>query len=301
MQKSSSWKPAYFLALIHQAKNNKQTAAALLGQVKSPVDFAPFYIARAMLRPATDSTRVREDLEAAAALEPREWRYGHYLTRYHLQHRHFKEALKTITPYYHRLPEHYITGMLYARCLMRNNEYAAAEKVLGSIRILPFEGASEGRRLYEETKLMLAQQALLAKDYKKAAAKIDEARRWPRNLGVGQPYEEVIDSRLEDWMAALAAEGQGNSERYRHYLQQVTGAAHSKTSLNTLVQCLALQRQGKQAAAGALLKEWSGLQANKSVARDGEAFVNSHTATPGKAGYTFLLRAISAAEDTRLF
>lgn len=301
MQKSTDWKPAYFLALIHNAKNNKKEAATLLNQVQGRVNFAPFYIARAMLRPVADSTGTLQDLQAAAALEPAEWRYGHYLTRYYLQHKNFRMALKTITPYYRKAPGHYITGMLHTRCLLRNGQYMAAEKALQQIRILPFEGASDGRRLYEETKLMLAQQALQAKNYKLAAAKAAEARLWPRNLGVGKPYEEVTDSRLEDWMAALAAEGLGNRESYQQYLQQVKAAPHNKASLNTLVQCLALQRLGEQAAATTLLKEWGSLQVNARVAAEGEAFIRNHGVAPGTVGYTFLFRAISALEDARLF
>jgi tetratricopeptide (TPR) repeat protein len=38
------------------------------------------------------------------------------------------------------------------------------------------------------------------KNYKAAGKFIAESRLWPENLGVGKPYSEDIDMRLEDWM-----------------------------------------------------------------------------------------------------
>ena len=32
---------------------------------------------------------------------------------------------------------------------------------------------------------------------------ISEAKQWPENLGVGKPYDEDIDDRLENWMNYL--------------------------------------------------------------------------------------------------
>ncbi|WP_400261556.1 hypothetical protein ACFX5U_17140 [Sphingobacterium sp. SG20118] len=64
------------------------------------------------------------------------------------------------------------------------SEYSQADKALESIEILPFEGATEGHRYYVQTKLMLAYQHILKKEYKIAGTKIAESRTWPSNLGV---------------------------------------------------------------------------------------------------------------------
>ena len=57
--------------------------------------------------------------------------------------------------------------------------------------------------MYREAKLMQAAQLMQKKNYKAALKFIGEAGLWPENLGVGQPYIEDIDMRLENWMNYL--------------------------------------------------------------------------------------------------
>ena len=37
-------------------------------------------------------------------------------------------------------------------------------------------------------------------------AKVQQARMWPENLGVGRPYDDLVDERTEDWLSAVPAE-----------------------------------------------------------------------------------------------
>src|ERR1700741_3147461 len=99
--------------------------------------------------------------------------------------------------------------MLYTRCLMLNNRYAAAEKILDQLKVLPYEGARDGHKLYEQTKLMLALQLIRQGNLKEASKKVEEARLWPENLGVGAPYPEDIDNRLENDIANLIKSSNG--------------------------------------------------------------------------------------------
>ena len=46
--------------------------------------------------------------------------------------------------------------MLYAKTLLLNRRYSDCSRLLDGIDILPFEGATEGRELYHEAKLMQA-------------------------------------------------------------------------------------------------------------------------------------------------
>ena len=82
--------------------------------------------------------------------------------------------------------------MLYAKTILLNKKYAAADAFLSKLKILPFEGATMGRQLYHEAKLMQAVMEMKNKQYKKALKFIAEAKLWPQNLGVGKPYQEDI-------------------------------------------------------------------------------------------------------------
>jgi len=75
--------------------------------------------------------------------------------------------------------------------------------LLIKINIIPFEGATDGRELYREAKLMQAVEQINQQKYTKALALISDAKKWPENLGVGKPYDEDIDTRLEDWLQYL--------------------------------------------------------------------------------------------------
>jgi hypothetical protein len=43
---------------------------------------------------------------------------------------------------------------------------------------------------------MLALQLLQKRDYKAALLKVGESRRWPEHLGVGKPYQDMINDDL---------------------------------------------------------------------------------------------------------
>jgi len=109
--------------------------------------------------------------------------------------------------------------MLYVHCLMLNDQYLSAENILNNIHILPYEGATSGRKLYEQTKLMLALEALKKHKYKTTLQKVREAGEWPRNLGVGKPYTNMIDSRLEDSLRRLIHEVMKNKKQPINYDQ----------------------------------------------------------------------------------
>ena len=102
-------------------------------------------------------------------------------------------------------------GMVYAKTLLLNKRYKESDALLTRLNIIPFEGATDGRELYREAKLMQAIQEMQKKNYKKALQFISASKLWPLNLGVGKPYDEDIDMRLEDWMSYLIYEKTGKS------------------------------------------------------------------------------------------
>lgn len=213
ISKTNDWKPRYYLALIHLFRNNQSKARRLLNEVTEKVDFAPFYITRALLYDSSEANKKLSDLSTALNLDKDEWRFNKYLVDFLLKQKEYSRALQTVEPYFKIHPNNYIIGMLYVRCLMLNDQYEAAEKILGKVHILPYEGALDGRKLYRETKLMLALNALKKNQFRTALQKVKEAGDWPRNLGVGKPYQQNTDTILEDSLNICIHEAINNKVR----------------------------------------------------------------------------------------
>jgi lipopolysaccharide biosynthesis regulator YciM len=197
-QQNSNWKPVYYLALLYKDRNRIEESKKLFIGCGNEPDFAPFYAARATMQMGASDLA---DLKKAVDLDKDGWRYPKLLTEYYINHNQYPIALATVEPFYHAHPENYIIGMLYAKSLLLNKQYKSCSQLLSKINILPFEGATIGRELYHEAELMQAIEKMQAKKYANALIFINDAKKWPLNLGVGKPYPENLDERLEDWMS----------------------------------------------------------------------------------------------------
>lgn len=201
----NDWLLKYQLALIYKDRNRNEESKQLLLSCGNEPDYAPFYATRFAIFKDTDTAQSLKDIKKALQLDPAQWRYHKLLAEYYIEHRQPAAALSVAAPFYQAHQEQYIMGMLYAKALMLNKKYKEADALLAKLNIIPFEGATEGKALYREAKLMLALQEMRKKNYRKAQGYIDQSRRWPQNLGVGKPYDNEIDSRLEDWMEYLCS------------------------------------------------------------------------------------------------
>lgn len=203
MQQTDNWKPRYYLALIEKTHQHKNKALNILNAIHTKVPFAPFYVIRAQLRNTSDTDNILKDYQTAVSIDGKDWRYGKYLTDYFLSFHQDKKALTNIETYYKNNPENYITGLLYVHCLMLNNRYSTAEKVLRSLHILPYEGATRGHQYFKQIKLMLALQLLQRHQYEAALQKVADSRKWPEHLGVGKPYPDGINDSLQNEIEQL--------------------------------------------------------------------------------------------------
>lgn len=197
-QQTNDWKPKYYMGLLENYFGRKMKALQLLEKAAPESHFAPLFVTLARLRNPSDTVNILQDYTAAASLNKNDWRYGKYLTEFFLTQKGYPEALKSMEPYFKKDPQNYIVGMLYARCLILNNQYPGAGKVLDNIHILPFEGATSGHQLYKQTKLMLALQLLQQRKYRAALKKVSESREWPERLGEGKPYPYMMNDTLQN-------------------------------------------------------------------------------------------------------
>jgi tetratricopeptide (TPR) repeat protein len=218
MQQSNNWKPKYFLALLYKDRNRIDESKKLFGQCANEPDFAPFYAARAAM--VMGDAHDLADLKMAVKLD-KGWRYNKLLGEYYVSHNQYANALTTVEPFYKSHPDNYIIGILYAKTLLLNKRYHECGILLSHLDILPFEGATIGRELYRETELMQAVQKMGSKNYSSALNFINEAKKWPVNLGVGKPYAENLDERLEDWMSYQCYLKMDKNDEAMQYLQKI--------------------------------------------------------------------------------
>lgn len=250
---NDSWKPKYYLALLLNDRGRKTESTALLSLCKTIPDFAPFYATRAAIANSKNSTET--DLKKANSLDNKSWRYYKLLTEYYIREKRAPDALKTIAPYFSKHKENYIIGMLYAKTLLLNKKFVACIQVLNNIHILPFEGATTGRELYKEANLMLAIEEMKKKNLKKALSFLEDAKKWPENLGSGKPYAQDIDERLENWVGFLCQvkkENKKEAEKYLSYILNYKNELSSQGAVieaNHLITAWAIEKTESRAAA----------------------------------------------------
>ncbi|MFH6966845.1 DUF5107 domain-containing protein [Flavobacterium sp. FlaQc-28] len=220
IKKNEQWQLKYHLALIEWNRNNLSKAKELFNQCGSKPADPAFYAAKASLM--KDNPEIlTASLQQALKLDNQGWRYNKLLAEHYISLKQYDKALAITEPFYKKHKENYLMGMLYAKTLLLNKKYSEADAFLTKLEILPFEGATAGRQLYHEAKLMQALAEMKSKQYKKALQLIADAKLFPENLGVGKPYDENIDERLENWMDYQCYTSLGNTEKAKESLQKI--------------------------------------------------------------------------------
>ncbi len=266
MQKNDNWLLKYHLALIVWNYNNTALAKQLFQSIGNTPSYAPFYAARAKFNMTNDRSVVLGDLQQARKMDKQQWRYGRNLINYYLSGKQYDEALQVAKEYQNLFKGNYVLDMLYAKTLLLNKKYKEADNLLKTIQILPNEGATGGRQLYKETELMLALEEMKNKNYDKALQYITASKLWLENLGVGKPYSEEIDERLEDWLAYESYTKQGNEKAAKEMLAKILSKSQeNQSSVNNLVTALALRKTGKSDQAKKLLKDWAKKEQDKAI------------------------------------
>ena len=87
----------------------------------------------------------------------------------------------------------------------------------------------------------------------------EASKEWPENLGVGKPYDDQIDSRLEDYLEAKVYDGQGQKEKAQVCFNRVAAVKTSPKYFESarLLTALALREVGKQTEADAMVTSWA--------------------------------------------
>lgn len=248
------WKISYYEGLIYWVNQDKAKALALF-EGCSGANYAPFYLSRASLKEG--ESRLTDLLKAEQVDES--WRTGFALINYYISNNQWQQAVEIGKKYIKKYPSNYYIGLKYAKALCETGQYQPCISLLSKIQVLPNEGSYAGRAVYREANLYRAMEQLRSKNYKQVMKSVEASKEWPENLGVGKPYDNMIDSRLEDYLEAKAVAGQGDGQKASALLSAVAGyqTSHSYFDSGNLLSALALRELGKESEANRMVTSWS--------------------------------------------
>ena len=295
-KQSDAWQPNYFLALIHWHLGDLTKARERLSACGDKPAFAPFYAARAQLIEGSAA----KDLQRAAQLDPKQWRYGAMLARHHLKHDDAAAALAVATDYATRFPSNDTLTLLRAKALLFTGKYMETAAMLTALQVLPSEGTTEARAFLREANLLSAIQHLKDGAAAEALKLTDAAREWPENLGAGKPYAAELDERLEDWIASQCQLALKANDAARKMLVKIISVpAHTKgQEISDLVRAFSLKQSGRADEADKAFRDWKSQSPDSDLAKWGGGLSAGHpTALPAslKTSDARILAALAAA------
>lgn len=248
------WKINYYRGLIHWANQDKAKALELFNTCEA-VPYAPFYLSRASLKQG--EARLADLLKAEQTEVS--WRTGFALINYYTANAQWTEAVETGKKYGKLYPDNYYIGLKQAKALCQTGAYSACISLLSKLQVLPNEGSYAGRAVFREANIYQALESLSHGKSRQALASLNTSKAWPENLGVGKPFDDQIDGRLEDFIEARVYAGQGNTQKAAEMLKKVTAFQPSSTHFQSgnLLSACALQQSGDKAAADRMVEQWS--------------------------------------------
>jgi len=227
----------------------------LLQAIGQDADYAPFYLARAVLLKPREDKQELSDLQTAQKLAPDDWRTAYKLIGYYEAHQDFKMTLTLATEAFTKHKDNPDIGVQYAIALINNGQYAKSLKALEGMNILPSEGARQGKAIFEQACLFLAMDLMKANKYADAMKMIEKSKEWPEHLGAGKPYD--VETRTQDYLEILCLNKMkkpGEAESLRKSIIDFTTKDPSP-SFNNILALKLLKGKGETEAANTLIEK----------------------------------------------
>lgn len=250
---SANWKINYYQGLIYWTNQQKDKALQKMNLCDN-AGYAPLYLSRAQLK---EGEARLADLMKAEQTDP-SWRAGMALLNYYTAESNWNKVVETGKKYIRKYPDNYYIGLKYANGLCETRQYGSCISLLSKMQVLPNEGSYAGRAVYRAANLYQAMDQFSKRRYDAALKSIKASEEWPENLGVGKPYDDQIDKRLEDYLEAKVYEKKGETAKAQTLLDKVSSHPTSTRNFESahLLTALALRDTGKQAEADKLVASW---------------------------------------------
>lgn len=258
LSKNNNWKFKYYLALNYLAIQRDADAMDLFRSCGQEPDYSPFYLTRSSVIRSEDYKSELTDLLTAQKLSPEDWRTMTRLIDYYEAQHDNAKALTASKAAYFKHKDNSSLGIKYAISLINNGQYANSIKVLEGLYILPFEGASQGKVVFEQACLFLAMEEIKNKHYNEAIKLVNKSEEWPENLGVGKPY--IVDNRIQDYMKIFCLEKlhrTGETEVLKTSIIEYTKDHITSPSYNNVLAIWLLREKGESEEANGLISKIS--------------------------------------------
>jgi len=255
IQKNDNWKLKYYLSLIYWNKGLIDQAKKLINTCGTEPEIAAFYLSKAKMF-SDDKNIVKESLDKALEIDKKDWRVNMARIERFLNIGDFSSASKIAGKFMKKYPNNSRFGMNYAKALMGLKLYDKCIEFLNQFNVLPYEGATEGRIIYHEACVRAAYQELENDKYNNAIVYARKAKKWPKNLGVGKPYD--VDERLDNFIMAYSLERLSKSEEALKIFQEISNhhtPSYINESSKLLLQLWSLQKISKDNKGNILLNE----------------------------------------------
>ena len=188
------WQADYLLAMLQEHLGNHDVAVELMSS--DAADIPAYYAFRSALVGSSD------DVRKAFDLDPDNWQYRCSLAKSCIADGKPQEAVSLLKKYYAQNPQVIQAGDALIDAYIAAGDYNSAEKIVDKIVYLPFEGQHGSHDKYRRIKLHQAALAIDKGNWSKAESLIDQALLWPARLGTGKPYDEYVNTDIEDSLRA---------------------------------------------------------------------------------------------------
>ncbi len=216
LEGETDWVSRFGTGLLQYQQGNPEAARTTWKELGDSPTTAYFYLVRGYASLDTDPDAAVADLERSLSMNEN-WRIYDYLARHFLKRRQLDRASDYARRGFVRHPDIAALGILQAEVLGIGQEYEAALALLDTLVVLPYEGAGEGRKVYEWLVAGQALQAAAEGRTAEAMQHLEKMDRWNERLGSGKPLAYVC------WLKQVAAVAvqlqQTGSENQGEYMQ----------------------------------------------------------------------------------
>ena len=202
--KNYNWEWSYLLALNLWAKDRDQDALYIMDELKSLPNHGPFYSARAYLRNKYNQVGVEEDLDRSILHTNNSWPIQLNAVKYYQEKNLWTKALELSAKSNKQFPGNFNIEVMHAKSLLYMGKYDQCLEILKMTKVLPSEMANESRQLFEWVNLAKSLEYIKNNKLLAARSAIESSREWPKNLGIGKPYQpdesiqNILMSYLDD-------------------------------------------------------------------------------------------------------
>jgi len=248
ISQNANWKLKYYLAQNYIAVGKRDLGLELLKDCGNEPDSDIFYRFRARMFENDDYAANEKDYLKALQLNNDDWKLREEVVQFYLNNDKIEQAYTMAKKSFSKYPNNANIGLIYAKSSLLNDKYGITIEVLKDILILPFEHASESKKIYTEAHILMALDHMKAGKYNKAISFLESSKEWPENLGVGKPFH--ADERLQDYLLAVNYELLQDSNRSGQLLTGILSYQNKNNqkvvSPNDLFELLSLKKLSKK-------------------------------------------------------